>query len=148
MISRFLGSVLVAALLLCSTGCRGVKLACRSEYLYPTYLASVQVNTPDPIGTCFFGQQIIVSWKIPKKCFSSPLNLVLKIRFGSRELDAISVPIAKKRGTYIYRLINQEYWCKEGIISFQASLQNAQGETLETWNHFLWAEIININPND
>ena len=145
---RDLGYLLVLFLIpsfFLSSCCFRPFLTCRSEYLYPSYLASVQVNTPDPDGVCFYGQQIIISWNFPQKCLEKPLNLTLSIRYGDRELETISIPMKNKRGNWIYRLINQEYWCKEGILSFQARIQSADGEIYEEWSHSLWAPLIQIS---
>jgi hypothetical protein len=129
-----------------SAGCHRPHLSCRSEYLYPRYLASEQVNTPDLARRCFYGQQIIVSWNLPKHCQGYPLTLRLHIRYGDREIETVSTRVAKRRGWWIYRLVNQDYWCRGGILSFQAELLQGE-EVVEEWTHYLWAEIIEIPEN-
>ena len=133
----------ILAVALLSWGCHRSYLSCRSEYLYPPYLASFQVNTPDPKQACFCGQQIIVSWSLPKHYRNLPLNLRLNIRYGNREIETVSIPIATLSGWSIHRLINEDYWCKGGILSFQAEILQ-EGEIITQWAHYLWAKIIEI----
>lgn len=125
--------------------CMSPALTCRSEYLYPPYLASVQANTPDPFSCSFYGQQIVVHWNLSKQSLAKPLNLLLHIRYGNRELETISTLIKRRRGWWIYRLMDQDYLCKEGILAFQAQLVHGE-EVLEQWTHYLWADIIEVSP--
>lgn len=133
---------LLFGLLILSSCCRSPSLTCRSEYLYPLYLASTQVNTPDPACGCFLGQQIIVRWNLPRHYL--PSELLLTVRFGDHQIKTFSHPIPKRKGYWIYRLINQDYTCRGGIISFQAQLIQ-DGQVLDHWDHYLWADIIEIN---
>lgn len=124
-------------------GCHRTPLVCRSEYLYPTYLASKQVKTPDLYYGCFYGQQIVIYWNLPRSAFYKPVELILHVRYGNRELDTLTIPLKSSRGYWVYRLVNEEYWCRDGILAFQAQLCR-DGELLEQWSHHLWSEIIDI----
>lgn len=134
--------LLISALLL--TGCHHRYITCRSEYLYPRYLASDKINTPDPYRECFYGQQIIVQWNLP--C-PKPADIILKVRYGNREISNFSFSVDRVKGWKIYRLINEEYWCRGGIIAFQAQLLQEQ-QLIDTWTHYLWADIIHIETED
>jgi hypothetical protein len=132
---------LLAMALLCTACHRTV--TCRSEYLYPLYLASQQVNTPDPKRECFRGQQIITSWSLPKKYWHKPVELHLNVRYGNRELATFTHGIDRPAGWWVYTLLNEDYLSKCGILSFQAQLvQNCQ--VIGEWNHFLWTPIIEL----
>jgi len=133
-------SILFAVALLFA-GCHRAPLHCRSEYLYPDYLASEHVLTPDPCRNCFYGQQVVVNWSLPGHCV--PLELVLHVRYGTREQATFTWPITRARGYRIYRIINDEYWCREGIVSFKAELYQ-DGVILTDWSHHLWVDIIEI----
>lgn len=122
-------------------GCYRAPLVCRSEYLYPDYLASEHVLTPDPCRRCFYGQQIVVKWDVKRSCL--PLDLVLHVRYGTRDQATFTWPVAFSQGFRVYRLINDEYWCKEGIISYKAELYK-DGVLITDWEHQLWVEIIEI----
>lgn len=129
------------------TSCHKPLLMCRTEYLTPIYLASQQILTPDPLRDCFYGQQLIVKWNLSRECVDDSLLLVVHLRFGTRENETIKVPLTKAFGFWVYRLLNQEYWCKGGIISYQAQLWHL-GELVEEWNHHLWTELIEIREED
>jgi len=133
--------IFLLAMALFLVGCHRTPLSCRSEYLYPDYLASEQILTPDPSRHCFYGQQVIVYWNLPKWCL--PLELKLHVRYGTREQATFSWPITLPQGYRTYRIVNDEYWCKEGIVSYQAELYH-EGELLADWSHHLWADIIEL----
>src|SRR5256885_2185058 len=135
------GFFLAMALLL--VGCHRSFLTCRSEYLYPKYLASEQINTPDPCRRCYYGQQIHIYWNLPKKNSNKEAILKLHIRYGNRQMETVFAPLSQHSGWQTFRLLNQEYWCKGGILSYKAEIL-IEGEPIAEWRHFLWAEIINI----
>lgn len=122
-------------------GCHRAPLHCRTEYLYPDYLASTHVLTPDPCRKCFFGEQIVIKWDIERQCL--PVELVLHVRYGNREQETVAWPIANPKGYQIYRLVNDDYWCSEGILSYKAELYK-DGLQIADWEHHLWVEIIEI----
>lgn len=125
------------------SACHRAPLICRSEYLYPEYLASEQINTPDPLRLCFYGQQVIIYWNVLRLKFDQPVELVLHVRYGDRSCESMKIDVDQPRGYWIYRLVNQEYWCKEGILAYHVELiQN--GCVLAEWSHHLWAELIEI----
>lgn len=126
-------------------GCHRAPLVCRSEYIYPDYLASEQILTPDPCRRCFFGQQVIVFWSLPRRF--RPDELKLYVRYGTREQATISWPLSMSYGYRIYRLVNDAYWCLEGIVSFKAELYR-EGECIADWTQHLWTEIINVGGNE
>jgi hypothetical protein len=131
-------------LLLLLAGCHRSWVTCRTEFLYPDYLASERVNTPDPNRYCFFGQQLIVHWRIPKSHFIRGVTLVLHLRYGDRSQNKIEIPLEKNTGWWVYRLLNQEYGSRGGILSFKAELIQ-DGDLLDRWTHFLWTDLIEIN---
>lgn len=125
-------------------GCQRRYVECRSEYLYPEYLASKRADTPDPCRECFYGQQIIVHWNLPRCCLDAPVTLRLHVRYGNREIETLTMLVEKRKGWKIHRLLNQDYWCRGGILAFQAQLLQG-GEVLDDWTHYLWADIIEIS---
>ncbi|MEZ5315668.1 MAG: hypothetical protein R3E91_05640 [Chlamydiales bacterium] len=122
-------------------GCYHCPLDCRSESLYPEYLASQHILTPDPYDHCFFGQQIVIRWNIKKE--DPPLRLLLHVRYGTREYTTFSYSLTKSSGYQIYRLINEAYWDHEGIISYKAEMYK-EDRKIADWEHHLWTEIIEI----
>jgi len=135
--------ILIFAMALFISACHRLPVTCRSEYLYPDYLASQQINTPDPARDCFLGQKIVVSWNIPKRWLQKPVTLLLHVRYGTREVETFSQILERPSGWWEYTLLNTEYTNKCGIVSFQAELVQ-QGRILSQWNHFLWVDILEI----
>lgn len=125
-----------------AAGCSRNALVCRSEYLYPDYLASEQILAPDAFRRCFYGQQLVVHWNLPAEC--EPTELSLKVRYGSREEKTFSWSIHGHRGYRIYRLINDDYWCLNGIVSYKASLYE-NNQLLKEWTHMLWVDTISLS---
>lgn len=134
----------LAFFFLVTVGCTRVPLACRSEYLYPDYLASTQIDTPDPGRDCFYGQQILVKWRIP--CWSSKdsFSLLVQLRYGDREVESLQIPIYKAGGYWMYKLVNEHYWCRGGIVSFKVTLL-CNGCPLDIWKHSLWTDLIELD---
>lgn len=140
-------SLILIAMACLLTACHRAPLICRSEYLYPDYLASEQINTPDPLRDCFYGQQVIVSWNLPMQCFTEPIELLLHVRYGDRTVETIKIPVEKTKGYWVYRLINRDYWCREGILAYRVEVCQ-EGHLLAEWNHHLWAEVIEIGSEE
>ncbi len=137
-------ALLFTALLFFLTGCHTRMLQVRSEYLTPDYLASQRVETPDPCKNCYFGQQVIVHWYLPPNECYSDLSLIATIRYGTRQIEEICVPLRKTSGYWIYRLLNADYFRKCGIVAYKVDLC-AQDGILCSWRHHLWSEIIEIS---
>lgn len=124
------------------TGCHHSSLSCRTEYLYPDHLASEKTLTPDPCRLCFYGQQVILHWNLPHCC--PPDELVLHVRYGTREQGTFRWSLhANARGYRIYRLVNDDYWSKEGIVSYKAELFCGE-ELIDAWTHHLWTDVIEV----
>lgn len=127
--------------LLCS--CSRTLLSVRSESLRPSYLASEHINTPDPLRSCYFGQQILVFWKLPKECTLQNKYLVLKLRYQDRTLEEVVYPITKTQGCWIYRRVNENYWNHGEALAYQVELYD-DDLLVERWNHHLWVDILNL----
>lgn len=127
------------------TGCQAHFLNVQTQYLSLENLASVHVGTPDlakdkPV----IGQRLMVEWALPRnyQCFED-IELVLKVRFRNRKEDEAIVPVNRRKGIYLYYVVNQKYCETEGIATYKAELWN-KGCLLETWQHPLWSELISF----
>jgi hypothetical protein len=127
------------------TGCGGTYLSVQTDYLTEENLASYHVGTPDPLLYCgSVGQRMLVSWTIPKSC--PGMYIVIHLRYRDREEEVIQLNDLRPRGSYIYYLMNDEYFEKGGIATFKVELFS--GDTLiEEWRHQLWVDLIEINGN-
>lgn len=135
---RFLLCLLAMALL-CGGCQRDLSLSCRSEYLYPEYLAGEQIALYGSSSPCFYGQQVVIYWRC-----CPPAELRLHVRYGTGEQENVSWCLSRSHGYHIYRLLNEEYWSREGIVSYKAELYQ-DGELLADWSHYLWADLIQLN---
>jgi hypothetical protein len=131
-------------LLLLLTSCTAREtLRVQSDFITRESLASDFVGTPDPKRFCPpQGQRIVISWSLPPSYLEyQNLKMILTIRLEDRtELQKV-IPIFKKRGTYEYRLINEEYYNSGGIQTYKVDLMS-NDFCLEAWRHQLWVERI------
>lgn len=114
----------------------------RSEPLYPEYLASWQLDTPDPCQKNFFGEQIVAFYQYPSSCREKK-SLILKIRYKNKEYEELVFPLIKTKGWWIFRLINDEYWKKGGILSYKIELYEKE-MLISTWTHHLFVDLIEV----
>ncbi len=100
------------------------------------------METPDPCLRCYYGQQLVVHWKLPQGS-EGPHELLVDLRFGTRELDQVCIPLTQSSGFWVYKLINSDYWCRGGILSYRVRLLSDEG-CLDEWKHHLWADVVLI----
>ena len=135
-----------AALALLLFSCQGPHLTVQTDYLTYKNLASYYVGTPDPRMNCPpVGQRLIISWAVPKKflCYED-LALQVTIRFRDRQEQFEIFNILRTRGTYVYTLMNDEFFEHGGILTYKIDLVGG-GCVLDKWRHQVWAELIEIS---
>lgn len=136
-------------LMLLLSGCQRETFVVQTDYLSEENLASYHVGTPDPLLNCPpVGQRMYVKWKIPEPLFCSE-NLYIKvvIRFRNREEETVIIDKLDRKGSYIYYLLQENYFQKEGILTYKVMLMS--GDTiLDQWLHQLWVDRIVILPED
>ena len=86
--------------LLLTTSCTKRCVKARLEAITPSYRASYRVGTPDPLKACFYGQQIVVSWKVAKTCKN--LKLTLSYITGGLKFEKVDLPIDDYRGDSVF----------------------------------------------
>lgn len=121
-------------------------LSILSEVVNQKILASVHVNSPDDHMHALnpHGQRLYVSWRLPKKYLTSELKGILKVQFKVPEQVEIPFEIKKSSGTFIYQIINDDYFQKEGILSYKVELFS-NGQEIDYFEHKMWAELISFN---
>lgn len=138
----------IALLFLCIllSGCTLSGISVHTDYLSRQNLASYYVNTPDPkLNNPPIGQRLIVTWALPRLYLNyEDLLLEILIRFRTREQIVVNIPLYKTRGTYIYSLLDEEYFQKEGILTYKVTLYGNEC-ILEEWKHQVWAELITFS---
>lgn len=141
MTARILQRVLLPVLLLLMGCAQRLPLSARSEYLSANYLASTQVRTPEPCYPCFLGEQVVVSWHIPRTLSLEKSSLLFQARLSDHELEEVRVPLESYEGFWIYRILNEEYKTHGGILSYSARVVQGE-EVLYRFDHKLWQDII------
>lgn len=126
-------------------GCCQSKLTVFTEYLSIETLPSYIIGTPDPrLCNPDVGEKLHIKWNIPTQEYCQPLRLKLSLYFGNRTEEKLWVDLFTPRGIYIYPLINDAYWEKQGIFTYKVELYS--GETLmDCWQHLLYTERIQIS---
>lgn len=135
--------LLIALLIL--AGCTQNRLTVFTEYLSIETLPSYVIGTPDPrLYNPDVGEKLHINWHIPSQECSRDLRLSLSLHFGNRTEEKLWVDLSAPSGIYIYTLINEAYWEKEGIFTYKVELYS--GDTLiDTWQHLLYTERIKIS---
>ena len=130
-------------LVTCLSGCTLNGISVHTDYLSHQNLASYHVNTPDPmLNDPPVGQRLIATWALPKHYLSyEDLHLLITIRFRTREQIIEKVPIYKMTGTFVYTLLNEDYFSKGGILTYKAELIGNHA-ILEEWKHQMWTRLI------
>jgi len=131
------------------TGCTLKRLTVQTNYISCETLASYYVGTPDPrLNNPPTGEQLIISWALPVPYLKyQDLHLEMKIRFHNREEIVQKVPIKKSKSSYIYSLLNEDYFTKKGILTYKVSVIGDEC-VLEEWKHQLWTELITFDHVD
>lgn len=131
------------------TSCGRQILSVHSDYVARESLASYWVDTPDPLLNCPpFGQRLVVSWSVPSALLKldNP-HLEITIRMRNREQIVRHVPVKRRCGTTLYRILNDRYCETGGFLTYKVQLI-AGGCIYEEWRHQLWAEIIAIDNSE
>lgn len=116
-----------------------------SEYVTVNSLASYHIDTPDPLlNNPPVGQRLFISWDLPKTygCYED-LHMELFIRFRNREQDSLNIKLCNLSGTYVYGLYNDDFFKKDGILTYKILLMGG-GEVLDEWRHQIWVDMISF----
>ncbi len=134
----FIGLVLLCA------ACTPRAITVQHEYLDRRYLASSYAHTVDPRQSCYCGEMLLIRWRLPKACMGrEDLHLLLTMRYRDGEVGHVEFPITKRCGSVCYRLMNPKWACKGGILTYKVELVSGE-ETLDTFKHQVWAELIEV----
>lgn len=115
-----------------------------TEYVSIESLPSYQIHTPDPrLFAPDVGEKLHISWQVPNSCSSDSLKLKLSLQFGDRTTQIVWIDLYVNSGTYVYSLLNEEYWTLQGVFTYQVEL--FQNDLLiYIWQHQMWAERIEL----
>lgn len=144
-IFRFLIPIMLAAL----TGCKETYISVHTDYLSHENLASFIVKTPDPLlNNPPIGQRLIISWSVPP-CYMDfdDIHLSITIRFRNNTQIVEEVPLTQRKGTFVYPVLNEDYFTTRGILTYKVDLLN-NDNVLEAWRHQIWTEFITVESTE
>lgn len=146
---KFICLTLLVSFLSFNIGCTPPKLTVFSTYVTRENLASFFVNTPDPALNCPpTGQKLFISWRLTNDDFlNAPLEVRMHLRYHNRTHFEQSFPVTTLCGTYVYSLLNQEFFEKEGLMSYKIELFG-NNKLISQWRHIIWVDPITIKSND
>lgn len=139
-------SLLLCLLILNSCASKDT-LSAFTEYVTREQLASYIIGTPDPaLNSPPVGQKLYISWNLPLEYNDCELFIKLKIRFKDKSEIEEWIKINKRSGTYVYALLNKEYFNRKGFLSYKIELYG-NDLLIKEWCHQMWVEIIKF-PNE
>lgn len=142
---RKLCPILLLLTLLIGSGCSKYYLSVQHQWIDINYLASVQVNTPDPRKlNPPLGQMLIFDWYIPTRILKQNPSIVLDLILWDYTPKTITIPIKGQLNYTTYELLNEEYEKTGGILTYKARIVTPDGATFCETKHQLWVNLINI----
>ncbi len=144
--SCYTRKIIIVFLALILSSCTSNKLTVYSDYLSLQNLASYYVHTPDPcLSNPPIGQRLLVFWSFSSSYMRcDDLHLLITIRFRNREQIEKKVCLTRSYGSYIYQLLNEDFFEKGGFLTYKVDL--VENDTvIEEWRHQLWTELITID---
>lgn len=124
------------------SSCTSHYIQVQTQFLTEDRLAKTFVNTPDPLlETNASGQRLLIEWNL-----SSPLPLSLELQTLNylNEKKKIFFPSIPLKGTIVYDLVGDDYFCSKGIFSYCVEIKSEE-EIIACWKHPLWVDIIEFN---
>ena len=130
----------------CFSGCSIHPLTVQTQYLSHEDLASYHIGTPDPsLDNPDVGERLLIQWSLSScQLEGGDLRLHLKVRFTNHQEEEINVPVEKKKGYYLYNLLNQDYCDKGGILTYLAEIRSGEC-VVAVWKHPLWTNLITFD---
>ena len=137
--------VLSIFILLLSSSCSKYYLSVQQQWVDINYLASVQVNTPDPRKSKPpLGQMLIMDWHIPSRILKQNPKLVLDLILWDYTAKTVTIPINGRLNYTTYELLNEEYDKTDGILTYRAQIVTEDGKVFRESKHQLWVNLITI----
>lgn len=125
-------------LLFCLVGCYKNHLYIQEEKIDINYLASVQVDTPDPRQeNPPTGKKLLIAWDFPKSLFDEGLSLQVTVRLWSNKEQQIAIPVERKRDT-----TSLFFPASDPILTYLVQVRAKDGRVVETWEHQFWTPLI------
>ena len=135
---------LILALVIFS-GCEKYYVTVKREYVDRDQLASTFVGSPDPRQeNPPRGQELTIEWRLPPEAMGQTLQLELSVLYRDYSHATFTYPIDRRRGVVIYSLLNEEYFEKEGLLTYKAEIVDVNRKILKEWKQILWTDLITL----
>lgn len=144
--NQFSFLLLSLLILITVSSCTPHSLDVQTRYLNAENLASYHIGTPDPhLDQPTLGQRLLIQWSLSSQEFQQhPVFLYLTLRLRNHQQRELKVLLSKKRGYYLYDLIDQDYCETGGLQTYQVEIRNDTC-LIASWKHPLWAELITFD---
>ncbi|HEY2811050.1 MAG TPA: hypothetical protein VGJ00_06665 [Rhabdochlamydiaceae bacterium] len=134
--------ILIALL---GSGCGKYYLSVQQQWIDVNYLASAQINTPDPEkANPPAGQMLIIDWRVPQSLLKQKPQVLLDLIYWDYTTKTIAIPVKGTMNYTTYSLLNQEYEKKGGILTYKAQIVTDEGKVFKESKHQLWVNLINV----
>jgi hypothetical protein len=117
----------------------------QQEWITKSYLASTFVGSPDERQKSPpYGQKILISWDFPLNLFEENLSVTAAVRLYNLEEKIFTHKVQRKRGWKTYYFANPNQSTDLDILTYKVEVRNNEGKIIETWEHPLWTNPIQI----
>ena len=142
-VRQFCFLILPLAFLL--TGCEKYYVTVKREYVDRDQLASTFVGSPDPRQkNPPTGQELTIEWRLPPEVMNEKLQLELSILYRDYSRATFTYPVDRRRGVVTYALLNEEYFERDGLLTYKAEILDSDGKILKEWKQILWTDLITL----
>lgn len=136
------------SLLLSLCSCGPYYVSVMQKWVDERYLASTHVGTPDPRQEAPpIGQMLVVQWCVPSEILALNPIATLELIFWDHTEQKICFPIKHKLDYAYYKLFDDEYEEKGGILTYRAFITTEDGCIYKECRHQLWVHLIKIEDD-
>jgi hypothetical protein len=140
----FLFALVLLSLL--TSSCEKHYLSVQQRWVDINYLASVQINTPDPRREHpQVGQMLIIDWRLPREVLRQNPTVLLDVIYWDYTTKTIRLPITHPLDYTTYELLDEEYEKTGGILTYKAQIVTESGTVIKESKHQLWVNLITVN---
>ncbi|EPP38078.1 hypothetical protein BOKEGFJH_00441 [Chlamydia avium] len=147
--SKIFGAVVLLSsifVILSLSSCSQPSLSSFTEFIDNDYTAGAQLGIEQGAGHDeLFGQQVVVTWSLPYRMQKLlPATLHLSIYYGDGKTEKLTYEVRQLSGYSVYCLKGDDYYNRQGIVSYKVSLLSEDKEIVSR-RHHIWTEVIAID---
>jgi len=127
------------------TSCERYSLSLGQIPVNVSYLASTHVHTPDPRQAHPpVGQKVILKWSVPLSFLQREPRIIFYIVYRDYTETTLVYHLTKSNGYYVYSLLNEEFYCKKGILTYRAIIETPDHTVYSECKHQLFVHLIDL----